>query len=275
MFCYDLDGQKLWERKLEKAKIGASLGEGCSPVVHDGKVVLLRDQAGPSSIEVLDAKTGEPIWKEERDEPNGWATPVIVEHGGKTQVVTCGDNLVRSYDLDNGEIIWQCGGLSENTIPCPVVEGDLVYCMSGYKGYSLLALPLSARGDITNTDKIAWRKSKGTPYIPSPLLYDGMLYFLKSSQSFLSCLDAKTGEAFFENVRLPDVANVYSSPVGAAGRIYITGRNGVTLVLNRSKEFAVLATNELDDQFRASPTLAGKQLFLRGSKFLYCIAEED
>ena len=275
MFCYDLEGKKLWDRKLGQARIGASLGEGCSPVVHEGKVVVLRDQQGPSSIETLDARTGKTIWKEDRDEPNGWATPLIVAHNGKTQVVTCGDNLVRSYDLENGELIWQCGGLSENTIPSPVVEGELVYCMSGYKGYSLLALPLSARGDITNSDQIVWRKNKGTPYIPSPLLYEGKLYFLKSNQSFLSCLDTKTGEAFYENVRLPEVANVYSSPVGAAGRVYITGRNGVTLVLTRSQEFAILATNELDDQFRASPALAGKELFLRGSKFLYCIAEKD
>ncbi|MDB4512926.1 PQQ-binding-like beta-propeller repeat protein [Akkermansiaceae bacterium] len=273
LYCFDLDGKKLWSKDLGRAKVGASLGEGCSPVVHDNKVIILRDHKGQSTIEALDATSGEPLWKKERDEPNGWSTPLIVPYQGKTQVITCGDNLVRSYDLETGAIIWQCGGLSQNTIPCPVTDGERVYCMSGYSGYSLLALPLSAKGDITGSEEIVWSKSKNTPYIPSPILYDGMLGFLKSNQSFYSVLDAKTGNELIGSTRLPSVANVYSSPVGAAGRVYLTGRNGVTLVLKRGKEFEVLATNKLDDEFRASAALVGKQMLLRGSQYLYCIEE--
>ncbi|MDG1363705.1 MAG: PQQ-binding-like beta-propeller repeat protein [Akkermansiaceae bacterium] len=273
LYCFDLDGNKLWSKDLGRAKVGASLGEGCSPVVHDGKVVILRDNQGQSTIEALDAASGDPLWKKERDEPNGWSTPLIVPYQGKTQVITCGDNLIRSYDLENGSIIWQCGGLSQNTIPCPVTDGERVYCMSGYSGYSLLALPLSAKGDITGSEEIVWSKSKNTPYIPSPILYDGMLGFLKSNQSLYSVLDAKTGDELIGSTRLPSIANVYSSPVGAAGRVYLTGRNGVTLVLKRGKEFEVLATNKLDDEFRASAALVGKQMLLRGSQYLYCIEE--
>lgn len=273
LYCFDLDGNKLWSKDLGRAKVGASLGEGCSPVAHDNKVIILRDHKGQSTIEALDATSGEPLWKKERDEPNGWSTPLIVPYQGETQVITCGDNLVRSYDLETGSIIWQCGGLSQNTIPCPVTDGERVYCMSGYSGYSLLALPLSAKGDITGSEEIVWSKSKNTPYIPSPILYDGMLGFLKSNQSFYSVLDAKTGNELIGSTRLPSVANVYSSPVGAAGRVYLTGRNGVTLVLKRGKEFEVLATNKLDDEFRASAALVGKQMFLRGSQYLYCIEE--
>lgn len=273
LYCFDLDGNKLWSKDLGRAKVGASLGEGCSPVVHDNKVIILRDHKGQSTIEALDATSGEPLWKKERDEPNGWSTPLIVPYQGKTQVITCGDNLVRSYDLETGSIIWQCGGLSQNTIPCPVTDGERVYCMSGYSGYSLLALPLSAKGDITGSEEIVWSKSKNTPYIPSPILYDGMLGFLKSNQSLYSVLDAKTGNELIGSTRLPSIANVYASPVGAAGRVYLTGRNGVTLVLKRGKELEVLATNKLDDEFRASAALAGKQMLLRGSQYLYCIEE--
>ena len=273
LYCFDLDGNKLWSKDLGRAKVGASLGEGCSPVVHDNKVIILRDHKGQSTIEALDATSGEPLWKKERDEPNGWSTPLIVPYQGETQVITCGDNLVRSYDLETGSIIWQCGGLSQNTIPCPVTDGERVYCMSGYSGYSLLALPLSAKGDITGSEEIVWSKSKNTPYIPSPILYDGMLGFLKSNQSLYSVLDAKTGNELIGSTRLPSIANVYSSPVGAAGRVYLTGRNGVTLVLKRGKEFEVLATNKLDDEFRASAALVGKQMLLRGSQYLYCIEE--
>jgi len=274
LFCYDLHGKKLWDRDLGRAYMGASLGEGCSPVVHDGRLVIVRDQQRQSTIEVLDAKTGETQWKADRDEPNAWATPRVLKHSGKTQVVTAASNMVRSYDLNDGRIIWQCSGLTGNVIPSPVVEGDVVYCMSGYEGYSLLALPLSVTGDISGSDKIVWTKRRGTPYIPSPLLYDGMLYFSQSNQAILSCVDSKTGDTIMDRTRLPDISRIYASPVGADDRVYITGRNGTTLVLQRSKELKVLARNRLDDQFDASPALAGNQMFLRGSKSLYCIAEE-
>lgn len=273
LYCYDLNGKKLWRRDLGRAYVGASLGEGCSPVVHDGKVVIVRDQARQSTIEVLDAKTGETRWKKNRDEPNAWATPRVIEHSGKTQVITAASNKVRSYDLENGDIIWQCSGLTGNVIPCPVVEGDVVYCMSGYEGYSLLALPLTERGDISSSDRILWSRSRGTPYIASPLLYNGMLYFNRSNNGILSCVDSRTGNTILERTRLPGISNVYASPVGADGRIYFTGRNGTTLVLRRSKELDVMATNKLDDVINSSPALAGNQLFLRGSKFFYCIAE--
>ncbi|MCH7729553.1 MAG: PQQ-like beta-propeller repeat protein, partial [Planctomycetes bacterium] len=273
LYCYDLNGKKLWERDLGKAYVGASLGEGCSPVIHDGKVVIVRDHARQSSIEVLDAKTGATRWKKDRNEPNAWATPRVLKHSGKTQIITAASNLVRSYDLDNGQIIWQCSGLTGNAIPAPVVEGDIVYCMSGYQGHSVLALPLSAKGDISNSNKIVWTRRRDTPYVPSPLLYDGMLYFNRSNQAILSCLDAKTGDTILERTRLPGISNVYSSPVGANGRVYVTGRDGTTLVLKRAKELKVLATNKLDDRIDSSASLAGNQLFLRGRKFLYCIAE--
>ncbi len=274
LFCYDLHGEKVWERDLGKAYVESSLGEGCSPVVHKGRLVIVRDQARQSSIEMLDTVTGETQWKKDRDEPHGWATPRVIEHSGKTQVITAASNMIRSYDLDNGDVIWQCSGLTSNVIPCPVVEGDVVYCMSGYKGYSLLALPLSARGDISGSDKIVWSKRRGTPYIPSPILYDGMLYFTQSNQAILTCLDSKTGDTIMARTRLPAISNIYASPVGADGHIYIAGRNGTTLVLDRSQALKVLATNKLDDPVDASPALAGDQLFLRGSRFLYCIQQE-
>ncbi|MCZ6651974.1 MAG: PQQ-like beta-propeller repeat protein [Planctomycetota bacterium] len=275
LFCYDLTGKKLWERDLGKIFMGASLGEGCSPVVHDGKLVIVRDQQRQSYVEVLDAKTGETRWKADRDEPNAWATPIIVDHSGKTQIITSASNMVRSYDLDDGRIIWQCSGLTGNVIPSPVVDGDVVYCVSGYRGSALYALPLSATGDISNSDDIVWSKRRGTPYVPSPLLYDGMLYFNQSNRAILSCLDSETGDTILERTRLSGISNIYASPVGADERIYVTGRSGTTLVLLRSKELKVLATNKLDDPIDASPALAGNQLFLRGSKFLYCIAEKN
>ena len=275
LFCYDLQGNKIWEKKLGEVKVGSSLGEGCSPVLHEGKLVIVRDHAGQSTIEVLDAKTGNTLWKRERDEGNAWATPRIIQHSGKTQVITAASGFVRSYDLDTGDIIWQCSGLTGNAIPCPVVEGDYVICMTGYQGYSAMAIPLTETGDISDSEKILWKKERGTPYIPSPLLYEGLIFYNQSNQAILTCLDAKTGEVAFGPKRVGELSNIYASPVGAGGRVYLTGRNGNTLVLERGPEYKVTALNKLDERFDASPALAGNQLFLRGAKHLYCIETQQ
>ena len=271
LFCYDLDGKKLWERDLGEAKVGSSLGEGCSPVLHGGKLVIVRDHAGPSTIEVLDARTGNTLWKRQRDEDNAWATPRVIEHSGKSQIITAASGFVRSYDLESGEVIWKCSGLTGNVIPCPLVDGDYVICMSGYQGYSAMAIPMTETGDISGSEKIRWTTDRDTPYIPSPLLYDGLLYFNKSNQSIWTCLDSKTGEVLFGPERIGQLSNVYASPVGASGRVYMVGRGGSTLVLKRSRQLQLIATNQLDERFDASPAMAGNQLFLRGAKSLYCI----
>jgi len=275
LFCYDLQGNKIWEKKLGEVKVGSSLGEGCSPVLHEGKLVIVRDHAGQSTIEALDAKTGETLWKRKRDEGNTWATPRIIQHSGKTQVITTASGFVRSYDLDTGDIIWQCSGLTGNAIPCPVVEGDYVICMTGYQGYSAMAIPLTETGDISDSEKLLWKKERGTPYIPSPLLYEGLIFYNQSNQAILTCLDAKTGEVAFGPKRVGELSNIYASPVGAGGRVYLTGRNGNTLVLERGPEYKVTTLNKLDERFDASPALAGNQLFLRGAKHLYCIETEQ
>ncbi len=270
-YCYTLDGDFVWKRELSPAKTRLSFGEASSPTVYEGKVILTRDQELQSSIMVMDAKTGKTIWAKNRDEPSCWATPIVVEHDGVQQLITNGHNRARSYNLADGELIWECGGQVSNVSPSPVSDGKTVYCMSGYKGSSVMALPLAAKGDISDTDQIKWKKGKDTPYVPSPILYDGFLFFNRSNQNVLTCLDAKTGEALISRTRMQGVRGVYASPVGAMDRVYYVGRNGVTLVIEKGSELKVLATNTLDEHIDASPALAGKQLFLRGEDNLYCI----
>ncbi|MEM8670594.1 MAG: PQQ-binding-like beta-propeller repeat protein [Planctomycetota bacterium] len=275
LFCFDVYGTKIWERDLGEVPVGSSLGEGCSPVLFGDRLVIVRDHAGQSTIEAVDTRTGITRWKKERDEDNAWATPRVIEHSGRKQVITAASGFVRSYDLDSGEIIWQCSGLTSNVIPCPVIFGDYVICMSGYRGYSAMAIPLTETGDISGSEKILWKTDRGTPYIPSPLLYDGLLYFNQSNQSILTCLKAETGETAFGPKRVGELSNIYASPVGADGRVYLTGRNGTTLVLQLSDEFKVLSKNQLDERIDASPAIAGKQLFLRGANFLYCLETQE
>ena len=129
-----------------------------------------------------------------------------------------------------------------------------------------------ATGDISDGDAVAWTLDRDTPYVPSPLLHDGVLYLVKSNSGILSAFDAKTGQHFYGPERLPAVRNVYASPVGVGNRVYIPGRGGTTVVVRAGKTFEVLATNVLEDGFDASPALVGDEIYLRGGEYLYCIA---
>lgn len=135
------------------------------------------------------------------------------------------------------------------------------------------SIPLSARGDITDSDKITWFEEDAAPYVPSPVLYKGQLYFLKSNNGILVSGDAKTGKLLIDETRLPDVSSVCASPVAAANRIYLTGRDGTTLVLDHGTSLKVAATNKLDDEIDASAAIVGNEIFLRGKMHLYCIAQ--
>ncbi|MEM7231430.1 MAG: PQQ-binding-like beta-propeller repeat protein [Planctomycetota bacterium] len=274
LFAYDLNGKKLWEKNLGQVKMGASLGEGCSPVVYKNRIAIVRDHQRQSYVQVLDATTGDSVWKVNREEGNAWATPLITTRGGKTQLITAASKFVRSYDFSNGEVIWQCGGLTGNVIPCPVLRKDVVYAMSGYQGYAVQAMSIDAKGDVSGSDKVLWKRKRGTPYIPSPVLYGDNLYFQQSNTAIMTCLDAKTGNEVIGRTRLPGLSNVYSSPVAANGHVYFTDRRGTTLVIENGKKLNVVATNRLSDRVDASPAIAGDALFLRGRKFLYCLAEK-
>jgi outer membrane protein assembly factor BamB len=220
----------------------------------------------------LDTSNGKTKWSASRDEKTSWATPLVVDHGGKMQVVTNGTTRVRSHDLATGDVIWQVGGMTVNPIPSPVRYGDSVICVSGYKGAAAVSVPLSAKGDLSDRGKVNWRYAAGTPYVPSPALVDDLLYFTQSNDSVLTVLNAKTGKVVIDKERLPQVRTFYASPIAAAGRVYFVDRNGTTIVIKSGDTLDVLSVNKLDDHIDASPVAVGKQLFLRGEKYLYCIA---
>jgi len=232
------------------------------------------DHEGDDFIAAFEKNTGRELWRTPRDEGTGWSTPLIVEHGGGRQVVVNATRKVRSYDLATGQLLWECGGQTDNAIPSPVAAGDTVYVTSGFRGSALQAIKLGRAGDLTGSDAIVWSKSKGTPYVPSPLLDSGRLYLFAGNNSILSCFDAKSGLAVIDGERLEALQGVYASPVAAAGRVYLVGRNGVTAVLKSSGKLEVIATNRLDEKIDASPAMAGKEMFLRGHEYLYCLAEK-
>ncbi len=273
LFAYDMDGTLVWEKDLGDKLMRNQFGEGSTPVLYGDRLVIVWDHIGGQSfVAALDKNTGRELWRADRDEIDTWATPLVVEHAGRRQVVVPGMNRLRSYDLETGEVVWHSAGLTMNPIPSPVAADGLVYATSGFRGNNLKAVRLAdARGDITGTDAIVWSLDRDTPYVPSPLLYDGVLYLLKTNSGILSAFDARTGMPHYQLQRLDAVPNVFASPVGAAGRVYIAGREGTTLVIRSGPKFEVLASNDLDDGFDASPALADGELYLRGYRFLYSI----
>jgi outer membrane protein assembly factor BamB len=172
-------------------------------------------------------------------------------------------------------VIWECGRVQAAAIPVPVASDKLVFSMTGYPMTSrtLFAIPIDSTGDITDQDKIAWSRDRGTPYVPSPVLVGDTLYFTSGNTGMLSSANASTGEPIIDQKRVKGLRNVYASPVAAAGRIYITGRDGKTVVIKDGPELEILATNQLDDRIDASAAIVGDELFMRGKKYLYCIAK--
>ena len=274
LYCFDTKGNVKWQKDLGRQQTRNSFGEGSSPALFGNTVVVNWDHEGEDFIVAFDKNTGKELWRNSRDEPTGWSTPLIIEHGGKPQVVVNASRKVRSYDLATGKLLWECGGQTDNAIPSPVAAEDTVYVTSGFRGSALHAIKLGRSGDLTGSDAIVWSKNKGTPYVPSPLLDSGKLYLFAGNNSILSCFDAKSGQALIDGERLEALQGVYASPVGAAGRVYLVGRNGVTAVLKRSEKLEVIATNRLDEKIDASPALVGKEIFLRGHESLYCLAEK-
>jgi outer membrane protein assembly factor BamB len=271
IYCYDMTGKPLWSRDLGRIISRLGWGEAVTPVIYGDSLLLNWDQEADSKLICLDPATGKTRWEAPRDEKTSWNTPLVVEHGGLTQVILNGTTRIRSYDLATGKPLWTCAGMTTNAIPSAVTQDGVVYVMSGYKGSAAVAVSLDARGEVGPGNGLLWKYGKGTPYVPSPLLSNGRLYFTQANQNLLTVLDAKTGKALVEQERLPNVRSFYSSPVAAAGRVYLTDQVGTTLVFKEGDKPELIATNKLDDLIDASPALAGKHMFLRSHSRLYCI----
>jgi outer membrane protein assembly factor BamB len=280
LHCLDMDGNAKWSKDLGKMETRNGFGEGSSPALHEDTIVINWDQdgSGEDFIVAFDKNSGEQRWRQPRDESQTWSTPLVVRHDGQAQVITTATGKVRSYDLKTGKQVWESPGLTANTIPSPVANEDMVFATAGFRGSALYAIKLGGSGDLTGTDSIAWTgKRVARRYVPSPLLYGNRLYMFSGNNGVLSCFDTKTGKPIVEQQRIDDLEGVYASPVGAAGHVYLVGRNGATVVikhLDQTDKIEPIATNELKDRFDASPALVGKELFLRGQESLYCISEE-
>ncbi|NKB72231.1 MAG: PQQ-binding-like beta-propeller repeat protein [Candidatus Latescibacteria bacterium] len=275
LYCFDLEGNLKWEKDLGDMTTRNSFGEGSSPAIQGDVLVVNWDHEGDSFIVALDKRSGKELWRQQRDEPTSWSTPLVVEFDGVHQVIVSASGKTRSYDLKTGEVIWQCAGLGTNVIPTPIYRDGVVYVASGHRSPAMQAIKLAgAKGDITGTAAVLWSIDQNTPYVASPLLYGDRLFMTKNRNAILSCYDPATGNMVYGPQRLEGMGPIYSPLVGVQGRIYISDLDGSTLVVKNSAKFEVLAKNVLDEGTGASLVVAGDVIYLRGDQHLYCIAAD-
>lgn len=276
LYRLDTNGAVQWEVQIGKMQTLHAHGEGSSPVLYGGSLIVNWDHEGDCFLFAFDKATGRQLWKVPRDEKTSWSTPLLVNNHGQDQLIVSATKRIRSYDPATGKQLWECAGLSDNVVSSPVYFNGMVIAGNSYVRQAMLAIRLDgAHGDVTSTDRVVWRLNRQTPYVSSPLLYDQTLYFLQHNQNVLSRLNPATGRPRGEPLRLNAIQDfIFASPVGAAGRIYVTARDGVTVVLREDGNNEVLAVNRLDDSFSASAALADRELYLRGEKYFYCLAEE-
>ena len=274
LYVYDLDGNLAWKKNFGvKMRMRNGFGEGTAPVLHDDILILNFDHEGQSFILALNKNTGKELWRRDRDERSTWTTPLVTEHAGATQIIVPGDNRVRSYDITNGELIWECGGLGLNPVPIPVRHRDTVIVMTGHRSPNMLAIRLDRKGDLTDTDAVLWTNQRGNAYTTSPVYADGKLYVL-TDRGLISCFDADTGKTYYHQQRLPNPYQFKASPVGSEGRLYLASEQGDVIVLKMGEEYEVVAVNSMPDHFFiSSPVIVDNQLFLRSQDALYCIGE--
>lgn len=272
LYCYTMDGKPVWQRDFGDMETRNEFGEGSSPTIAGDMIIVPWDHEGPSYLYALNKLNGDEIWKAQRDEPTNWSTPLIVEHDGKQQIIMNGQNYARAYDLESGEELWRCDGQTDRPAASAVAMGSMAFVASGFRGSFIGAFELDGRGDIEGSPDVLWTKGRDTPDIASPCLSEGRLYYYKAKTGILTCLDAATGEPHFSTQRT-GLRTTYASPVAAGGHVYLSDRDGTTVVIKDADEYQEVATNSIGETIDATPAPVDNQLFIRGERHLFCIEE--
>jgi outer membrane protein assembly factor BamB len=197
-----------------------------------------------------------------------WATPILVRSAKRAELITSGSESVIAYDPATGKELWRHKGVESNAIPSPVANNDMVFVSAGSPAKVAMAIMLGGTGDLA--DGVVWKYSKGTAYVPSPILYGDYLY-LTTDRGILTCLVAKTGEVKYEGGRVPIPATFTASPVAFDGKILLTSEDGDTFVVRAGARHEIINTNSLGEPVYASPAIADGNIFIRGERNLYCI----
>lgn len=274
LYCYDLNGKLIWKKSLGNIPT-QGMGNGASPVLYKNLLILQcdEDNGERSFIAALDKKSGKEVWRTPRQVQVSWTTPVIAHstaNNGRTELVASGAEYVAAYDPLTGKELWRCKGTESWTVATPLVGHGIAIFSAAHPVKRAIAVRLGGSGDVTGTAQVVWQRDKGTGYTPSSILYGDYAYLLTDS-GILTCLDVKTGEVKYEGARAPRPGRFYASPVAFEDKILLTSETGDAFVLRAGPKHEVLQINSLDEPIFASPAIAGGNIFIRGTKHLYCI----
>ncbi len=271
LYAFDMSGKLAW--KADLGKLGTvGMGTGTSPILHDNLVVMQcdEDNGDASFIVALDKKTGKEVWKTPRKVQVSWATPILVRTAKRAELITSGTEAIVAYDPATGKELWRHKGVESNAVPSPVADNEVVFLSAGFPAKIVMAIRLGAAGDLTDSANVAWKHSKGTAYVPSPILYGDYLY-LTTDRGILTCINAKTGEVVYEGGRVPIPATFTASPVAFDGKILLTSEDGDTFMVKAGPKHEILGSNSVGEPVYASPAIADGRIFIRGEKNLYAI----
>ncbi len=261
----DHQGQQLW--KTSPGSFGSQHGFAASPVLYDGSVIINGHQDGDAFIVALECTSGTTRWRyQPHTNLRSFSTPVLTVHKGKPQLLITGANQTIALDATNGECLWFAEGPNQKAVSSPSVADDIVFSFAGSPAEKAMAIKLGGQGDVSQSHVI-WRTEKAMPYVPSPVFAGGFLHVINDAGIY-SCLDPQTGNVL-KTVRRG--GNTYSSPVAAAGRVYMFEDTGRCTVIADDCSYQVLAVNELEEVIQTTPAIANGAIFVRSANHLWCI----
>jgi outer membrane protein assembly factor BamB len=268
LFAVDFTGKIVWQRDL--GPMEAYHGTAGSPLLYKDRLILYQDQFSGSFIAAFNTRTGQELWRTRRSANVGWGTPIAVGVGDHDEIIVNGQNSVNAYDPDRGTELWRCGGTTYEVIPTPVVGYGMVFCSSGRAGPTLAIKP-GGKGDVSRTH-LAWTSPRGSPFVPSPILYGEHLYMVNDMASIVTAFHAQTGKALYQGrLGVAQREGFSASPVAVDGKVFFTNDDGETFVLRAGPTFQLMHVNKLDEGVLASPALVDGRWYFRTNRQLLAI----
>lgn len=267
----DMSGKLVWKTNLAE-KYGAfeiNWGHSSSPTVHGDMLLLICYHESQSYLLALDTRTGAVKWKVDAAKGvTSYSTPLVVESGGKSEIIVNSSAGVSGHDLATGTRLWHVEETNRFPIPMPLFQNGLIFASRGYRSSPYMAVRPGGSGDVGGSH-VAWRAPSGAPYVSSLVYYDNLIYMV-GDVGVLTVVDAVTGERTHQE----RIGGVYSaSPVAGDGKIYLLSEDGETIVVGAGRTPKILARNKISARQLASPAVAGGRLFIRSDDVLYAIGK--
>ena len=266
LYAYDFNGKLVWKIVEKFHTLG--LGTGTSPILFENAVIIQRDQDDKTSVVVAyDKMTGKELWKTPRPVQISWSTPVLMDVGGRTELVTNGSENVIAYDPTTGKELWRTRGVRSNAIHTPLVGKGLVIVTAGFPAKRIIAI---RPGEQPDDKRVAWEYTKGTGYVLSNILYGDHVY-LSTDNGILTALNAETGEVVYEGGRPPKPTHFMGSAVAYNGMIAMTSQDGDTFLVKAGPKYEIVRVNSVDEPVYSSLAIANGRIYIRGDKHLFAV----